>query len=68
MRNMDYFAQNQDLDLRSFFESKGLRLSDDPAEGPSDNPVDTPINKPIPPRWAPPPKDSVWVSAPDQDA
>jgi hypothetical protein len=45
---MDYFAQKPDIDLKAFFEGKGVRMSDvEQAE---------PVARP-----APPPKDTAWV-------
>ncbi|MFP5265318.1 MAG: hypothetical protein ACLGJB_25820 [Blastocatellia bacterium] len=46
---MDYFDQKPDLDLKPFFESKGLKL---------DGPV--PVSG-----AAPPPKDTAWVATPN---
>ncbi|MFP5265319.1 MAG: hypothetical protein ACLGJB_25825 [Blastocatellia bacterium] len=49
---MDYFDQKPDLDLKPFFEGKGLKL---------DGPV------PVSGAGAPPPKDTYWVATPQND-
>jgi hypothetical protein len=47
MTEMDYFAQKPEMDMKSFFEGKGLRMA---------------ATDPVPVPCAPPPKDSVWVA------
>jgi len=54
---MDYIAQNPDLDLQAFFKGRGVRLSSS----------DTKEDSTKPTRFAPPPKDSYWVAAPEID-
>lgn len=47
---MDYFDQKPDLDLKPFFEGKGMKL---------DGPV------PVEGAGAPPPKDTYWCATED---
>lgn len=47
---MDYFEQKPNLDLKSFFEARGLKLAQ---AGPTPTPI-----------CAPPPKDTAWVAVP----
>lgn len=63
MREMDHIAQNPDLDLKSFFETKGIRMASDSS---ADSSADTPVRKPTP-GAAPPPKDTAWVAMPTDD-
>lgn len=49
---MDYFAQKPDLDLRAFFQGRGISMAE----------ADEPIS-----RIAPPPKDTYWVAEPIPD-
>ena len=50
MREMDYFDQKPNLDMRAFYEAKGIKLAS------SSQPVSS---------AAPPPKDTAWVSEKD---
>jgi hypothetical protein len=47
---MDYFNQKPDLDMKAFYESKGVRRA---------------VNTAVQSGAAPPPKDSAWVSQSD---
>jgi hypothetical protein len=51
MQEMDYFNQKPNLDMKAFYEGKGVRQA---------------ANVPVQSGAAPPPKDSVWVSQSDQ--
>jgi hypothetical protein len=54
MTEMDYFAQKPEMDMKSFFESKGLRIAA--------------ATDPVPVGCAPPPKDTAWVASADSTA
>jgi hypothetical protein len=57
---MDYFTQKPELDLRAFFEGKGVSMSE----------ADTTTTRPTVPGTgaAPPPKDTYWVAETVGDA
>jgi hypothetical protein len=49
MTEMDYFAQKPEMDMKSFFEGRALRMAEVPATGIAPPPKDTAWVAPVEP-------------------